>query len=112
MKNLKNSVQLIGRLGKDPVIINLDGNKTLAKFSLATTEYFKNKNGEKSFHTTWHNIVTWGKTALIAEKFLEKGKEIALTGKLVHRTYADKNGMTKYSTEIVANELVMIGSKK
>ena len=89
MNTLKNKVQLIGNLGSNPEIINLESGKTLAKFTLATNENFKNSEGEKQTDTQWHNIVAWGKTAEIIEKYVHKGKEIALEGKLTHRRYED-----------------------
>jgi single-strand DNA-binding protein len=111
MNNLKNRVQLIGNLGKDPEVKHLDSGKTMARFSIATSETYRNAKGEKIIDTQWHNIVAWGKQAEIAEKFLEKGKEIALEGKLLHRSYEDKDGQMKYVTEVQVNELLMIGKK-
>lgn len=108
MNTLKNKVQLIGHLGKDPEIVNLESGKLLAKFSLATNESYKNANGEKITDTQWHNIVAWGKTASIVEKYLSKGKEVAVEGKLTSRTYETKNGEKRYYTEVVCNELLMI----
>ncbi|MFW5886815.1 MAG: single-stranded DNA-binding protein [Bacteroidota bacterium] len=107
MKNV-NNVQLIGRLGKDPVIKKLKENKTLAKFTLATTEVFTTKNGEKKFLTQWHHVTAWGRTAFLVERFLQKGKLIALEGRVVNRSWSDKKGKTHYITEIVANDLVMV----
>jgi single-strand DNA-binding protein len=111
MSTLRNKVQLIGNLGNDPEIINLDGGKKLAKFSIATNETYKNQKGEKITDTQWHNIVAWGKTAEIIENYLSKGKEVAVEGKLTSRSWDDKDGNKKYITEIVCNELVMLGSK-
>ncbi|MBA10581.1 MAG: single-stranded DNA-binding protein [Flavobacteriaceae bacterium] len=109
MNTLKNKVQLIGNLGSDPEIINLESGKTLAKFTLATNENFKNSEGEKQTDTQWHNIVAWGKTAEIIEKYVHKGKEIALEGKLTHRRYEDKDGNERHKTEIVCSEILMFG---
>ncbi len=109
MNALRNRVQLIGNLGNDPEIINLDGGKKLAKFSVATNESYKNTSGEKVTDTQWHNVVAWGKTAEIVENYLTKGKEIALEGKLVSRTYETKEGEKKYITEINCNEILMLG---
>ena len=109
MNTLRNKVQLIGNLGNDPEIINLDSGKTLAKFSIATNESYKNANGEKVTQTDWHNVVCWNKTAQIAEKYLQKGKEVAIEGKLSNRSYEDKNGDTRYITEVICNELLMLG---
>ena len=111
MYALKNKVQLIGNLGNAPEIKTLDGGRKIARFSLATHESYRNTAGEKVTETQWHNIVVWGKVAEIAEKYLNKGKEIALEGKLVYRDYTDKQGVKKYLTEVVANELMMIGGK-
>lgn len=111
MSTLRNKVQLIGNLGKDPEITNLDGGKKLAKFSIATNETYKNQKGEKVTDTQWHNIVAWGKTAEIIENYVTKGKEVAIEGKLTSRSYDDKEGVKRYITEIVCNELVMLGSK-
>jgi len=110
MNALRNKVQLIGNLGNDPEIVNLDSGKTLAKFSIATNESYKNADGEKVTDTQWHNIIAWGKTAEIVEKYLNKGKEVAIEGKLTTRTY-DKEGEKRYITEIVCNELLMLGNK-
>lgn len=111
MSTLRNKVQLIGNLGKDPEITNLDGGKKLAKFTIATNETYKNQKGEKVTDTQWHNIVAWGKTAEIIEKYVAKGKEVAVEGKLTSRSYDDKEGNKRYITEVVCNELVMLGSK-
>ncbi len=111
MSTLRNKVQLIGNLGKDPEIVNLDGGKKLAKFSIATNETYKNQKGEKVTDTQWHNIVAWGKTAEIIESYVTKGKEVAIEGKLTSRSYDDKEGVKRYITEVVCNELVMLGSK-
>lgn len=111
MSTLRNKVQLIGNLGNDPEIVNLDGGRKLAKFSIATNETYKNQKGEKITDTQWHNVVAWGKTAEIIENYVTKGKEVAVEGKLTSRSYDDKDGNKKYITEVVCNELVMLGSK-
>ena len=111
MNTLRNSVQLIGNLGQKPEIITLESGKKLAKFSLATNESYKNAKGEKQTQTEWHNIIAWGKTADIVEMFLDKGKEIAIKGKLTYNNYEDKDGNKRYSTEIVANEIMMFGKQ-
>ncbi|WP_196895415.1 single-stranded DNA-binding protein [Aureivirga marina] len=111
MNSLRNKVQLIGHLGMQPEIKVLDSGKKLAKFSIATKEVYKNQKGEKVEDTQWHNIIMWEKNAELAEKYLTKGKEIALEGKLTSRSYEDKNGDKKYITEIVASEFVMLGKK-
>lgn len=112
MKSLRNSVQLIGRLGNDPELKNLDNGKMLTKFSMATSESYKNSQGERVEETQWHNIVAWGKTAEIASNYLKKGSEVAIEGKLIHRSYETTTGERKYITEINLNEMVMVGSKK
>jgi len=109
MNALKNKVQLIGNLGQDPEVVNLDSGNKLAKFSIATNESYKNSKGEKITETQWHNIVVWGKLADVVEKFLFKGSEVAVEGKLVHRTYENKEGEKRYVSEIKCNELLMLG---
>ncbi|WP_299363569.1 single-stranded DNA-binding protein [Winogradskyella sp.] len=109
MNTLRNKVQLIGNLGNDPEIINLESGKTLARFSIATNESYKNAQGERVTDTQWHNIVAWGKTAEIIEKFITKGKEVAIEGKLTTRTWEDKDGIKRYTTEVMVNELLMLG---
>ena len=109
MNTLRNKVQLIGNLGNDPEIINLESGKTLAKFSIATNESYKNAQGEKVTDTQWHNIVAWGKTAQIVEKYVAKGKEIAIEGKLTTRSWEDKDGTKRYTTEVICSELLLLG---
>lgn len=111
MNNIKNRVHLIGRLGMNPEVKDLDGGKKLAKFSVATNDFYYNSKGEKVTETQWHNIVAWGKMAELVEKILEKGKEVALEGKLSSRSYEDKEGTKRYVTEIIANEFVLLGKK-
>ena len=109
MNAMKNRVQLIGHVGNDPEIKNLDGGKKVANLTIATNESYKNDKGEKVEQTEWHKVVAWGKTAEIIEKYVTKGKEIAIDGKLTHRSYDDKNGEKKYITEVVANEVLLLG---
>ena len=109
MKSLRNSVHLIGRLGKDPEVKNFNNSKK-ASFTIATTESYKNQKGEKVEETQWPNIVIWGKLAGIVEKYLKKGQEIAVEGKLIHRSY-ESNGEKKYITEVNVNDLLMLGGK-
>ncbi len=111
MYALKNKVQLIGNLGNAPEVKTFDGGKKMARFSVATNENYRNAKGEKVTETQWHNLVAWGKVAEIAEKFLVKGKEIAIEGKLVNRSYNDKEGNKKYVTEVVVSELLLLGAK-
>jgi len=111
MNSLRNSVQLIGNLGANPDVKTLENGKTVARLSLATSEKFKNQKGEKVQETTWHNLVAWGKTAEIAEKFLKKGSELAIEGKLSNRSYETKEGEKKYISEVVVNQILMLGGK-
>ena len=107
-----NKVILVGNLGKDPEIKHLENERTLAKFSLATNEIHKNKTGEKVTTTTWHNVVLWTPLAEIAEKYLSKGRQIYVEGKLTHRSYVDKEGQTKYVSEVVGQNLLLLGGNK
>ncbi|WP_276389282.1 single-stranded DNA-binding protein [Eudoraea chungangensis] len=109
MNTLRNKVQLIGHLGQDPEIVNLDNGGKLAKFSVATNENYRNSEGDKVTETQWHQIVAWGKTAEIAENYLVKGKEIALDGKLIHRSFESKEGKKRYITEVKCNEILLLG---
>jgi len=111
MSTLRNKVQLIGNLGNNPEVITLESGKKLAKFSIATNDSYRNASGEKITDTQWHNVITWNKTADIVEKYLTKGNEVAVEGKLTSRSYENKEGIKKYITEIVVNELVMLGGK-
>ncbi len=111
MYALKNKVQLIGNLGNAPEVKTTESGKKLARFSVATNESYRNAKGEKVTETTWHNLVAWGKVADIAEKYLNKGSEVAIEGKLINRSYSDKDGNKKYITEVQVNELLMLGSK-
>ncbi len=109
MSTLRNKVQLIGNVGVIPEIINLESGKKLAKFSIATNEHYKNGKGEKITDTQWHNIVAWGKTAELIENYVLKGKEIGIEGKLTSRSYDDKDGNKRYVTEVICDELLLIG---
>ena len=111
MNNLRNSVRLIGHIGANPEVKDLESGKKVATFTLATNEFYKNQKGEKVKDTSWHNLVMWGKTAEIAQQYLEKGMEVAIEGRLTTRTYNAKDGEKKYFTEIVVNELMMLGKK-
>lgn len=111
MGTLKNHVQLIGNVGQEPTITNLESGKKVARFSLATNEYYKDAKGEKQTDTNWHTVVAWGKTAEIIEKFVSKGKELGVTGKLKTRTYTTDDGNERYVTEVEANEILLLGSK-
>jgi len=111
MSTLRNKVQLIGHVGNDPEIKTFDGGKKLAKLNVATNQSYKNEKGEKVEETQWHSLIAWGKTADIIENYVVKGKEIAIEGKLTHRSYEDKNGEKRYITEVVIEELLLLGSK-
>ena len=111
MNTLRNKVQLIGNLGNDPEVKTFEKGKKLAKFSIATNESYKNASGERITDTQWHNLIVWGKTADIVEKYLKKGNEVAVEGKLINRNYTDKQGIKRYVTEIQVSEVLMLGSK-
>ena len=111
MYALKNKVQLIGFMGGNPEIKTTENGKKLAKFSIATNENYRNSLGEKVTETTWHNLIAWGKVAEIAEKYLSKGTEVAIEGKLINNSFTDKGGNKKFVTEIQVNELLLLGSK-
>ncbi|CAM4342974.1 single-stranded DNA-binding protein [Gillisia limnaea] len=111
MSTLRNKVQLIGNVGNAPEIKNLESGKKVANFSLATNEFYKDSKGEKVQDTQWHNIVAWGKTAEIVEKYAGKGKEIALEGKLSSRSYETSDGEKRYVTEVIASEILLLGSR-
>lgn len=112
MNALRNKVQLIGNLGMNPEIKTLDGGRKLAKMSIATNESYKNAKGEQVKETQWHNLVAWGKTADIIEKYLKKGSEVAIEGKLINRNFTDKEGIKKYITEIEVLEFLMLDKKE
>jgi single-strand DNA-binding protein len=108
MNSLRNRVTLIGNLGQDPEIKTIEKGKKVAHFTLATTEGFKNADGQKVNETTWHNIVAWNGLAEVAERFLKKGREVAVEGRIVYRSYEDKKGITKNITDIVLNDLLLL----
>jgi single-strand DNA-binding protein len=110
MNTLKNRVTLIGNLGQDPEIKTTETGKKVTHFTLATDDSYKNADGQKVKETTWHNIVAWNGLADIASKFLRKGREVAVEGRIVYRSYEDKKGITKYITEIVLNDLLLLRS--
>ena len=111
MSTIRNKVQLIGNVGREPEIVNLESGKKLAKFSVATNENYKNASGERVTDTQWHNIVAWGKTAELIEKYVNKGKEVGVEGKLTSRSWDDKDGTKRYITEVICNELLLLGQK-
>jgi len=112
MNSLANRVTLIGNLGKDPETKTTESGKKITHFTLATNDGYKNNEGERVNETTWHNIVAWNGLADIAGKFLKKGREVAVEGRIVYRTYEDKKGVTKNITEIVLSDLVLLRNGK
>jgi single-strand DNA-binding protein len=112
MNSLANRVTLIGNLGKDPETKTTDSGKKITHFTLATNDGYKNSEGERVNETTWHNIVAWNGLADVAGKFLKKGREVAVEGRIVYRTYEDKKGVTKNITEIVLCDLVLLRNGK
>ena len=107
-----NKVILIGNLGKDPEVRYLDSGVAVANFSLATTESYKNKEGERVSQTEWHNVVLWRGLAEVAEKWLKKGSSVYIEGKIRSRKWEDKEGNTRYTTEILADNMTMLGKKE
>lgn len=108
MTTLNNKVQLIGNLGKDPEIREIDGGRRVARFTLATSESYRNDDGEKITDTSWHNIVAWNGLATIAERYLSKGREVAVEGRISYRNFEDKEGAKKYFTEIILNQIHLL----
>jgi single-strand DNA-binding protein len=109
MNAMKNKVQLIGHVVKEPEIKTFDGGKKLANITIATNDYYINDKGDKVEQTEWHKVTAWGKVAEIIEKYVTKGKEIAIEGKLTHRSYDDKDGNKRYITEVVVNDILLMG---
>lgn len=112
MNTLRNTVSLIGNLGQDPAITEFGDNKKVARFSVATNESFKGKDGEWVTDTTWHNIVAWGKAAELCENLLQKGSEVAIEGKLVNDSYETKEGEKRFKTEISLREFLLLNRDK
>jgi single-strand DNA-binding protein len=108
MTSINNKVQLIGNLGKDPDFKELESGRKIARFTMATTESYKNETGDKISETTWHNLVAWGGLATVAERFLTKGKEVAVEGRLSYREFEDKEGKNRNYTEIVLNQIHLL----
>lgn len=107
-----NKVILVGNVGKDPEIRYLDENTPVCKFPLATSEVYKNRNGEKVEQTEWHNIVLWRGLAQVAEKYVKKGAQLFIEGRIKTRSYDDKDGVKRYVTEIVGDTMQMLGRKQ
>ncbi len=112
MNTLRNKVQLIGHLGADPEMKTLENGNTLTKMRLATSDTYKNAQGEKVTDTQWHQVVAWGKTAEIAGKYLSKGSEVMVEGRLVHRDFTGSDGQKRYFTEVVVNEMLLMDKKQ
>lgn len=106
-----NKVILVGNLGKDPEVRHLDNGRAVANFSLATSETYKNKAGEKVTNTEWHNVVLWTPLAEIAERFLKKGNQVYIEGKLTTRSWDDQEGNKRYTTEVVGREMTLLGGR-
>ena len=111
MGSIRNQVQLIGNVGDVPTLTNLESGKKVVRFSLATNEPYKDKEGNKQTDTNWHTVVGWGKTAEFVEKYVGKGKEIGILGKLKTRSYTTDDGNQRYVTEVEANEVLLLGKK-
>lgn len=109
MNAMRNKVQLIGHVGQEPEIKTFDGGKKVANITIATNDHYTNDKGEKVEQTEWHRVTAWGKLADIIEKYVDKGKEVAVEGKLTHRSYDDKDGTKRYITEVVANDILLLG---
>jgi len=112
MNNLKNSVQLIGNLGRDVELKTIASGSQVAKITIATNDYYKNNKGETITETQWHNLVAWGKTAELMAKLLKKGSEVAIQGKLMHRSYEDKEGNVRYTSEVKVNEFMKVSKQE
>lgn len=108
MNTIKNSVQLIGHLGRDLEIKTFENGNKIARCTVATNDYYNNNLGEKIQDTQWHNIIAWGKLADLMATLLEKGNEVIVRGKLTHRNYEDKEGIKRYTSEIIVNEFVKL----
>lgn len=109
--NMRNSVTLMGNLGRDPEFTKYENGNMMARFSLATSESYKNQKGEPVDKTEWHRCVAWGKTAELVNKLLNKGKKVAVRGQIRYRSYEDKEGNTRYTTDIVVNEFELMAAK-
>ncbi len=112
MNTLRNKVSLIGRLGAQPEVVTFDSGRTLARFSLATNENYKNKEGEWQENTQWHSITAWGKTAELVAKFLNKGQEVLVEGRIVNNSYETKDGEKRYGTTIEVSDFLMLSPKQ
>ena len=106
-----NKVILVGNLGKDPEVRHLEADKKVAKFTLATTEAYRDRNGQRVENTEWHQVEFWGPVTEVIEKYLKKGSQVYVEGKLRTRSYEDKEGVKKYVTEVIGQNLTLIGGK-
>ncbi len=111
MNALQNKVQLIGNLGNNPDVRNTESGKKMARVSIATNETYRNAKGETVKETQWHTAIAWGKNAEVIEKYLTKGSQVAVEGKLVTRNYVDKEGIKRYTTEVQVSDVLLLGSK-
>ena len=109
--SIRNRVTLIGRTGKEVEIVNLENGNIISKVTLATSEYYTNSQGEKVEETQWHNLVAYGKAAELMQKYVEKGKEIAIEGKIMYKSYEGTDGLKRHVTEIRVEEMLFLGSK-
>ncbi len=109
--SLRNKITLIGHTGKEVEVINFENGTLKASVSLATSDHYTNAKGEKVEETQWHNLVAFGKTAEILQKYAPKGKELAVEGKLTYRSYDDKDGVKRFITEIRVEEILLLGGK-
>ncbi|MCU7613845.1 single-stranded DNA-binding protein [Chryseobacterium sp. GMJ5] len=109
--SLRNKVTLIGHTGKEIEMTTFENGNAKASVSLATSDHYTNAKGEKVEETQWHNLIAFGKTAEIFQKYVPKGKEIAIEGKLTYRSYDDKDGIKRYITEIKVDEILLLGGK-
>ena len=112
MSTLRNKVQLIGNVGNTPETTTIESGKKIIRFSLATNESYHNGDGKKVQQTDWHNVVAWGKQADVIEKYVSKGKEVAIEGKLTSRSYENKAGEKKFLTEVLVSEILLLGNKE
>lgn len=111
MNMIRNNVQLVGNLGQNPEVKTLPGGKKVANFSIACTDSHTDKEGRKIDTTQWFNIIAWEGLATVAEKYMVKGKQVAISGRLVNRNWTDKEGVTRYATEIVCSDILLLGGK-
>lgn len=109
MGSIKNHVQLIGNVGQEPTVTNLESGKKVARFNLATNERYTDKDGNKQTETNWHTVVAWGKTAEIVEKYVLKGGEVGISGKLKSRSFTMDDGNQRYVIEVEAKEILLLG---